>query len=557
MSSIILAITILIIVRLFYLQIIHGKKYDLLANRQYVTDTNQVFDRGIIYAIQKDGTRVSLASVRSGFKLVINPKLINSTKNVYEKINNVIPFDEKLFTTAVSKNTSYVELLDRLTNDQAEAISASKLPGVSLYRTNWRWYPTEDLASRAIGFMAYRGDDFTGRYGLERVYNTVLGRTDKRLYVNFFAEVFSDIGKLLGPEENLEGDIVTTFEPSVQKNLELMVTSIQEKWNSDKVGGIVMNPKTGDIYAMSLDHEFDLNQSRTITDVSRFNNPLVENLYEVGSIMKPIIMAIALDQDAVTPTTSYFDQGFVKVGDRTIWNFDKRGRGQVNMQTVLNQSLNTGMVFVMQQMNKANFRDQWLEFGFGQKTGIDLPAEALGLISNIKTNRDVEFANISFGQGVAATPIAMIRALGVLANNGSLVTPRTVGTIEYENSFSKKIPPVISSPILRPETIATITGMMVKVFDAYNDGKYSIPHYAIAAKTGTAQIANPNGGGYYTDRNLHTFMGYFPAYNPQFIIFLFNEYPKNGARFASETLLPPFVDFAKFLINYYDLPPDR
>lgn len=550
-------IVLVFIVKLFYLQIIHGRSYEQLADRQYVTTTSQVFDRGTIYFTQKDGTHVSAATLKNGFKLAVNGKLIEDPAKLYELIGSYLAIPRDQFITMVSKkNDPYIELGSNLGTDVASKIADQKIPGVTLYRNNWRFYPADSLASHAIGFMAYKGDDFTGRYGIERTYNEVLARTDQRLYVNFFAEVFSDISKFISEPEEKEGDVITTIEPAVQKNLETVVSEIKEKWNSDRAGGIIMNPKTGAIIAMALDNEFNTNQTRTVANVTQFNNPLVENVFEMGSIMKPVIMAIALDQNAVTPNTTYFDQGFVKVGDRTIYNFDKRGRGLATMQTVLNQSLNTGMVYVMQHMAKPAFKNQWLSFGFSQKTGIDLPAEGTGLTSNLNTNRDVEFANVSFGQGVAITPLEMIRAHAVLANGGHLVTPHVVSAIEYPSGITKTLDWPVTGQLIKPETQATITKMLTTVFDNYNGGKIKFDHYSVAAKTGTAQIAKP-GGGYYGDRNLHTFMAYFPANNPQFIVFLYNQYPKNGAQFSSETLLPPFSELAKFLFSYYDVPPDR
>ncbi|MEI8223645.1 MAG: penicillin-binding protein 2 [bacterium] len=550
-------VVLVFIVKLFYLQIIHGRSYEQLADRQYVTTTSQVFDRGTIYFTQKDGTHVSAATLKSGFKLAVNGKLIDDPEKLYNAIGAdlKIPKDQFIAMTG-KKNDPYIELGTNLGTDVASKISDLKLPGVTLYRNNWRFYPADNLASHAVGFMAYKGDDFVGRYGIERTYNEVLARTDQRLYVNFFAEVFSDISKFISEPEEKEGDVITTIEPTVQKNLETVVLEIKEKWNSDRAGGIIMDPKTGAILAMALDNEFNINQTRTVTDITQFNNPLVESVFEMGSIMKPVIMAIALDQGVVTPTTTYFDQGFVKVGDRTIYNFDKRGRGLANMQTVLNQSLNTGMVYVMQRMAKPAFKNQWLSFGFSQKTGVDLPAEGAGLTSNLNTNRDVEFANVSFGQGVAVTPLEMIRAHAALANGGHLVTPHVVSTIEYPSGLTKQLDWPVTGQLIKPETQATITKMLVTVFDNYNNGKLKFDHYSVAAKTGTAQIAKP-GGGYYGDRNLHTFMAYFPANNPRFIVFLYNQYPKNGAQFSSETLLPPFSELAKFLFSYYDVPPDR
>jgi cell division protein FtsI/penicillin-binding protein 2 len=215
------------------------------------------------------------------------------------------------------------------------------------------------------------------------------------------------------------------------------------------------------------------------------------------------------------------------------------------------------MVFVMQHMNKDAFKTQWKLFGFGEKTGVDLPAESTGLISNVNTNYDVNFANISFGQGVAVTPIEMIRALSVLANGGHLVTPHVASQIQYADGISKTLDFPVTGQLINPETDTTITKMLVTVFDHYDQGTVKMDHYSIAAKTGTAQIPDPKTAGYYPDRNVHTFMAYFPATHPKFIVFFYNYYPKNGAKYSSDTLLPPFIDFAKFLINYYDVPPDR
>ncbi len=558
-SGLVVFAVVVFVGKLFYLQIIHGHQYEQLADRQYVTNTSNLFDRGSIYFTSKDGNQVSAATLKSGFKIAVNTMTIGSPEALYSKIGEILDLDHDSFITSASrKKDPYVEIATNVPESAASQVTALKLPGVTAYRMNWRFYPAGNLASNVIGFMGFKGDEFAGRYGIERSYDKVLSRTDRKLYVNFFAEIFTDISKLVGDDEEQEGDVVTTIEPSVQKSLEQMLNGVKDKWNSDRVGGIVMDPNNGAILAMGLDNGFDLNQTRMVTDVSRFNNPLIESDFEMGSIMKPIIMAIAIDQGVLTPMTTYNDAGFVKVGNKTIYNFDKKGRGNsVTMQTVLNQSLNTGMVFAMQRMQKADFKKQWESFGFGEKTGIDLPAETVGLISNLNTNRDVEFANVSFGQGVAVSPIEMIRAQAALANGGRLVTPHLVSEIDYPSGFTKKLDWPVKGQVVKEETTDAITRMLTTVFDNYNDGKIKLEHYSIAAKTGTAQIANHTTGGYYTDRNLHTFMAYFPANDPKFIVFLYNYHPKNGAKFSSDTLLPPFVDFAKFLINYYDVPPDR
>ena len=227
------------------------------------------------------------------------------------------------------------------------------------------------------------------------------------------------------------------------------------------------------------------------------------------------------------------------------------------MQETLNQSLNTGMAHIVQKMGKEKFRNYFLNYKLGSETGIDLPNEAFGLVDNLNSPRDVEYATASFGQGIAMTPIAAARALAVLGNGGYLVTPHLVSRIDYDDGTSREMLYPKGDQVITKETSEEISRMLTAVVDdALAHGKYKMPHHTIGAKTGTAQIADPENGGYYEDKYLHSFFGYFPAYDPQFLIFLYTVEPKE-VRYASETLTDPFMELAKFLINYYNIPPDR
>ncbi len=216
------------------------------------------------------------------------------------------------------------------------------------------------------------------------------------------------------------------------------------------------------------------------------------------------------------------------------------------------------LVFIEQKMGKDSFRSYMKGYGISEKTGVDLPNETSGLTKSLDGNNDVDFANMSFGQGFAITPLQAIRAFASLGNGGNLVTPHFVKQIRYEDGTSKMLEwPVAKNAITKPESSVTLTRMLVNVFDkAYGEGKYKFDHYSIATKTGTAQVAREDGKGYYEDRHMHSFFGYFPAYEPRFIVFLFLKNPKE-IKYAAQTLIPPFVETAKFLINYYNLPPDR
>mgnify|MGYP001571714249 FL=1 len=318
-----------------------------------------------------------------------------------------------------------------------------------------------------------------------------------------------------------------------------------------------MEPRTGKIVAMSALPTFDAGNLSGISDVSILSNPLVEHVYEMGSIMKPLTMAIGLDTGAIKPTSTYEDTGTMTIGDKKISNYDGKARGTTVMQEVLSQSLNLGAATIALKVGSEDFKKYFDMFGFGTKTGIDQPNEGTGLLDNLDSALDIEIATAAYGQGVAVSPIAMTRALAVLANGGYAVRPHLVERIEYADGSTTEVPVEKSDRILGQKAVEDTTKMLVRVVDtALKGGDIKMERYTVAAKTGTAQIADPENGGYYTDRYLHSFFGYFPAYDPQFIIFLYHVNPKN-ARFASETLTKPFQEISRFLITYYDIPPDR
>ena len=341
--------------------------------------------------------------------------------------------------------------------------------------------------------------------------------------------------------------------------LEQKLSEVKEKYNIESVGGIIMNPSDGTIYAMSAKPDFDPNNFSIENNNKVFSNPLVENVFEFGSVVKPLVMAAGLDRGVVTASTTYNDKGEVTVNGRDIYNFDKKGRGaNTPMQEVLNQSLNTGMVYVAGKLGHENVRNYLLSYGIGEKTGIDLPNETHGLVSNILTSpRDLEYAQAAFGQGIAVTPVEMIRALASLGNGGNLVVPHVVKYIKYDDGTKKEMTyPTVPTKISQ-KTSEEISRMLVNVMDkAFQQGKAKFEHYTVAMKTGTAQLANPETKGYYQDRYTHSFFGYFPAYDPKFIVFLYAVDPK-GVPYASQTWGEPFLDITKFLINYYEVPPDR
>jgi cell division protein FtsI/penicillin-binding protein 2 len=330
---------------------------------------------------------------------------------------------------------------------------------------------------------------------------------------------------------------------------------VNEQYGSRETGGIIMDPRTGEIVAMGTFPTFDPNNFQG-ADKEYFGNPLVEKRYEFGSIIKALTVTMGLDAGVITPQTTYNDTGCMTLNTRKFCNYDLKARGVVPIQEILSQSLNLGSTFVALRVGHDRQRKYFDALGLDEETGIDLPSEIHGDIRNLESPRDIEHANASFGQGIATTPVETIRALAAIANDGQIVTPHLATAVRLESGVTRKLSWGEPKRVFSPDAARAATDMLVTVVDTkLGGGTAKIPSMSVAAKTGTAQMAAP-GGGYYENLYFHSFFGYFPASDPKFIILLYTREP-SGVKYASETLTKPFIDLTHFLINYYELPPDR
>lgn len=545
--------------RLYDLQIVHGAEFKSRAEGQYAGDGG--FDRGDIFFTDKNGATVGAATLSSGAGVALVPSEIDDPEAAYASLAEYLSIDHDSFIAkATEKDDPYEEVAHRVPGDVAQALREANITGIRIVPEAWRVYPDGSVAAHTIGFVGYgNGDRLKGQYGLERFYDDVLSQGGDGLSVNFFASLFTNIASTLFPAGGRAGgNVVTSIEPSVQSFIEGILDGYTEKWSPESAGAIVLSPSSGDIIAIAARPTYDPNDLKN-SDASALANPLVERVYEFGSIMKPITIASGIDAGVITRYSTYTDRGYAVYDGSKIQNFDRKGRGTgVSMQEVLNQSLNTGAAYVaVEKLGPERFREYIARFGLMSPTGIDLPSEVGPLVSNLESPRQIEYATASFGQGFAVTPIAMARSLSALANYGALPTPRVAIAIEYPGEFGTNIQPLPGSQAVSRETAEEVTRMLVEVVDtALRGGAVRIPELSVAAKTGTAQIAQPGGGGYYTDRYLHSFFGYFPAYEPRFFVFFYAVEPQE-ARYASETWTTPFMDSVTFLMTYYGIAPDR
>src|SRR3989344_3658626 len=548
--AVVVLISAALSLRLFFIQIISYQTYRDLAKKQQRFSEILEPERGDIYYKNKNGELVKAATTKMGALLYLNTKLLKEPENVFNKLSAVTPIDRVLFDKIAGKaNDPYEILKHRLSQEEVDKIAVLNIPGVGLAEELWRFYPMGGSASQVLGFVSSfsAAEAPTGRYGAEKYYDDILKGAKGSVSGDKDAMgILIALSKNLGASPIEGQDLVLTIEPAVQRAAEEELKKLREKWNAAAGGILIIDPKTGAIKALAGSPDFDPNQYQAEKNLGVFLNPFVEKIFELGSVFKALTMSSAIDQGAVTPETTYVDPGQVTINGRVIKNFDGKSHGTRTMTQVLEESLNTGAVFAMQSIGGEKLKEYFHKFGLAEKTGVDLPGELKGDLSNLESGREVEFATASFGQGIAVTPLELAMALSALANGGHLMKP-----------FIKDgTAPQIIRDVVKPQTSETITKMLVNVVDmSLAGGKAKLPHYSIAAKTGTAQVANIGGKGY-SDQYLHSFFGYFPAYDPKFLVLIFLEKPQ-GVKYASQSITDTFKALVEFLINYYTIPPDR
>lgn len=529
------------------------------ALKQYSTIRELPAERGkIFYSERKSSELYPLATNRVYNHLFAAPRDVKNASTTMEKLWPLISqyetTEETLQARLTKENDIYEPLVHKLTDEALKPIMDLKLDGITTERETWRFYPEGKTLAHVLGFVGASNEKRQGQYGLEGYFEDELAGKDGRVEgdVDITGRLIQT-GNLKRVEPESGVDLVLTIDRIIQAFACQKLTEQAERLGADSGDLIVMDPKTGAIIAMCSTPTFDPNEYQKAKDISVYLNPSAAFAYEPGSIFKAITMAAAIDSGKVGPETTYTDTGEVRYGTYTIKNSDNKAHGLTSMVGVLENSLNTGAIFAGEQLGKDDFLSYIKKFGFGKFTGIELGHETGGNINPLSKGKDINFATASYGQGITTTPLQMIVAYAALANGGKLMRPYIIKTKRRDDKVIETTKPeVLGQPIsLRTSTI--ISGMLVSVVRNGHAKRAGVAGYRIGAKTGTAQVAE---GGGYGNKYIHTATGYGPIDNPAFVMLVKLNDPKAG-QFAESTAVPVFGDVARFILQYYEIPPDE
>lgn len=537
--------------RLFNLQIKKGEAYSVLALGQMVSFEERTGERGDILLADNI---LPLATNKNQYIAYISPKKASEGDLANQAIilaDILAKPQEKIYPLLGGSKTSRVEV----NKEQYQAIiqKQSELPGVSLEQITDRFYPHNSLASQALGFLNQEG---LGQYGLEDYYNDVLSgekslQKKEKLLFGFLPSFESQ-----EPTNSTKGDSLTlTLDYKIQSFTEKLLEKAYDSWEISGGQIIVQSPQTGAILAMASWPSFDPNHYADEKDMAVFSNPCLQKLFEPGSILKPSTMAAALEEELIEPNTTYIDKGCINLGGPDICNFNQRIWGKQTMTDVLEESINTGAVFAEQELGAKLFLKYLDKFGFFEKTNIDLEGEVFSENEALKRGYARDLASASFGQGIALTPIQIIRFFSGIANNGIPMKPYIVSKATKENGQETLVTPEEGERMVSEETSIKLISMMVSVIEQGSARNAKIPGYWIAGKTGTAQVPKQQGG-YYEDQTIQSFVGIFPALAPQYVVLVKLDNPQNVGT-AGYCAAPLFKELAEYIINIKEIPPDH
>lgn len=535
---------VLLSLRLLYWQVLHRSEVwqsDVVEE----VDISAIGWRGTIY----DRNHHSLAVPSLVYDVGASPQLITDSLQVAGLLAPLVHMPEPKLVAELSQKKQYVPLARGLSALEGQAIRELNFSGIKLDPRPGRYYPEGALAAPVLGFV---GGEQRGFYGVEQQYDSRLRGIDGTKHASG-PQVLFNLPFDRPPRNGT--DLVLTIDRAIQHAAERNLQQALRDYEAESGCIIVMDPRTGAILAMAVVPSFDPNAYAAVQSDAAYVNRAVSEQYEPGSVFKVVTMAAALDAGAVRPDDTYEDRGRVVVGGRVFQNWDGRAYGRSTMTDILAHSLNLGAIEVAQRLGADRFYEAVHRFGFGQPTGVDLPAEMPGSVRKPGSGDwwPADLATNSFGQGLAVTPLQMVSAIAAVANKGVLMRPYVVDRMEESGKVVWQATPQPVRRVISAATASTLTTMLVDALPRETPLAV-VPGYTSAGKTGTAQI--PTRGGYEEQGVIASFAGYIPAGDPRLVALVKLDRPKRDP-WGSRAAAPVWRNLMREVCAYLGVPPDR
>ncbi len=528
--------------RVCYLGLVKGSGLSNYATSQQVAVTKLPALRGTI----TDRKGVPLASSVPADDVSATPYLIKDPVAVANRIAPLlnVPAD-KLVGELARRDTGFVYLARRVPAQATDRLRAMKIDGLDFAPGALRTYPRGVLAAQVLGAV---GVDGNGLFGLEYAHDKALRGRDgvQRRVMDGSRQAIEtrDTKKAIAG-----GAMALTIDAEIQQRTEDVLQGIGDEYNPKGATAIVTNPKTGAVLAMANWPKVDANKPGS-APAAAIQNRAVGMTYEPGSTFKAFTVAAALEDKKVTPTTSFNLAPTIQIADRVINESHDRGWVTLDTAGILAQSSNVGAITIGQRLGAKSF-SQWVDrFGFGQRTGVDLPGEERGLITPLADYSGASMGNMPMGQGELVTPMQMMGAYGAIANGGLLTKPHVVNSVDGKPTTSGGSTRVISA-----QTAASVRRMLTGVFEAGGTAsEVSIPGYELAGKTGTSNKIDPTTGKYSESQYVASFVGMAPAANPELLVSVIVDEPQ-GDIYGGSVAAPAFGKIAAFALPYLRISP--
>jgi cell division protein FtsI (penicillin-binding protein 3) len=527
-----------VLVRAAQLQLIEGARYGEAAERQATMSSRVNAKRGVI----QDRHGAELAITVDVDSVYAEPRRIEDPAGAAKRLAPILSLDERKLLGKLSNERAFTYLVRRVDAGTAEKVRALKLRGVGIMQEPKRFYSNIDLASHVLGFTSWEGE---GKAGIERIFDGEL--RGKSYEVPTLRDALGNQVMARGfvPHSVLEGaDVQLTIDRAIQHAAEEALEEAVSV-NQAKAGvAIVMDPYNGDVLAMASYPTFNPNNLGKSKPEDRLNRA-VSAVYEPGSTLKMVTIAAALELGLLTPNTSIdCEGGKWTVGGRTIGDADHQF-DRLTITEIMKVSSNICAAKIGLMLGRDRLHQALVEFGFAEPTGIELPGELRGLIRPASEWREIELANIAFGQGVAVTPLQIAQSAAVIANGGDLVRPRLVKAIAEKTGEVTSPDRPKKQRVLSRKTASLVARMMIEVTkDGGTAVAAQVPGFAVAGKTGTAQKIDPMTRAYSHELHTSSFVGFVPADRPEVVILVIVDEPSNGSYYGGTVAAPAFKTIA-------------